>query len=215
MSKREIYQLYSSPYWAMFELLNWYKEFNLDRLQELLEQTWFEPCVGNFDLVKAAEFWCKENRFDPPKWVTNDFDPDHGADTCIDAKNKEFWRAKNPFVSITNPPFGTEGTPIVENAVRHSNVAWMYLRLTFLEYSGTRIWLSEFPPDKFIVLPRFSFARSKKYPEKWGVDNIPCAWFLWDESIKDNRPYFVHKDQIKYFYKNPEQGFQRYPQLFQ
>jgi hypothetical protein len=97
----------------------------------------------------------------------------------FDAKNHLYWNEMNPKPdwTVTNPPF-SQAINILYNAHHYSilGVAFL-LRLTFLEPTKDRVrFLTEKPPNKLIILPRYSFTNDGK------TDSVTCAWMIWDKT---------------------------------
>ena len=81
---------------------------------------------------------------------------------------------------VTNPPYAMPlCRDIVRQAVKHARVGVaMLLRLSFLEptvktANGRGDWLAAHPPDRLIVLPRYS------YTQDGHSDSITTAWMIW------------------------------------
>lgn len=96
-----------------------------------------------------------------------------------DARNHMYWNEMNPKPdwTVTNPPF-SDAIRIVANAVYYSKIgAAFLLRLSFLEPTNERkSFLISKPPNKLIVLPRYSFTEDGR------TDSVTCAWMIWDKS---------------------------------
>lgn len=104
----------------------------------------------------------------------------------LDATKNELWeKYNNVNWIITNPPF-TVAYKILEQAVgRYYKVAFL-LRLSFLEPTYERQeLLVRHPPDKLIVLPRYSFTEDGK------TDSVTCAWMIWN--YKDDKAIEIVK----------------------
>lgn len=97
----------------------------------------------------------------------------------FDARNHIYWSEMNPKPdwTITNPPFSS-AYRILCNALAYSNTGVAFLlRLSFLEPTIEReSLLVRQPPNKLLVLPRFSFSRDGK------TDSVTTAWMIWDKS---------------------------------
>ena len=125
----------------------------------------FECCNGQGHISKYL----------PGTVITNDlYAP---ADFSEDAREQDVWETVEPDWTVSNPPF-TDALPIVENAICYSKIGVaMLLRLTFLEPTLDRTqFLTTTPPNKLIVLPRYSFTGDGK------TDSVTCAWMIWDKS---------------------------------
>lgn len=96
-----------------------------------------------------------------------------------DATNHIYWSRMEPKSdwTVTNPPF-SKALQIVANAICYSTLgAAFLLRLSFLEPTRDRVkFLERQPPNKLIVLPRYSFTGDGK------TDSVTCAWMIWDKS---------------------------------
>jgi hypothetical protein len=128
--------------------------------------TVLEPCAGNGAIVRPLASRGFTVR-------TSDIAP--GWHYQLDAAYDTVYRLSSP-VSwiITNPPFSS-AFPIVKLALTHATVGIAFLtRLSFLEPTRDRgRWLHEHPPDRLIVLPRYSFTGDGK------TDSVTCAWCVW------------------------------------
>ena len=125
-----------------------------------LEGKIFEPCVGQGHISKYLN--------NP---ITNDI---KGG---FDAQNHLYWADIKPDWTVTNPPFSSAYL-IVVNAVHYSTLgAAILLRLSFLEPTKEREkFLVRQPPNKLIILPRYSFTNDGK------TDSVTCAWMIWDKT---------------------------------
>lgn len=131
-----------------------------------------EPCVGNGAIVR-------ELPLEHVDVVTNDIASRDGfiPDFLCDATKPETWtafaRTGALGVVITNPPF-TDAFAIVQHAFEAAAIGVAcLLRITWLEPVEQRgPWLRAHPPDRVIVLPRWSFKGR-------GNDSATCAWMLW------------------------------------
>ena len=117
--------------------------------------------------------------------TTNDINPDHPAQTHLDAaKRTPFWLSVGPVDwVVTNPPF-LQALPIIQNTLEHASFGViMLLRKSFLEPTGVLgrpkpgdrgPWLEAHPPTGIIGLPRHSFRGT-------GSDSQSCDWMVWDK----------------------------------
>lgn len=161
---------------------NDFYETNAYAVIELLRQVpirgvLFECCAG-----KGAISLPLREYFPTYPILTNDKDVSLPAGHHFDASKSENWERfvfPNETIdwTITNPPFST-AFKILVNAYDHSKLGVAFLlRLSFLEPTYQRQdWLDEHPPDKLIVLPRFSFTGDGK------TDSVTCAWMVWDKA---------------------------------
>ena len=97
---------------------------------------------------------------------------------------------------ITNPPYSSlTCLGIAQEALRYSKIGVaLLLRLSFLEptrSAGSRgDWLKDNPPDRLIVLPRYSYTRNGK------TDSVTTAWHIWlknKEEKYNNHIICAHK----------------------
>ena len=119
------------------------------RVEFHTEVSILEPCSGDGALARALavygyEFvWC------------NDLDQARVAHTHQDARTFNF--SSEAELAVTNPPFN-QAFDILKNLHPQVPVIALLLRLTFLEPTKDRgPWLAKYPPNKLIVLPRYSF----------------------------------------------------------
>lgn len=132
----------------------------------------FEPCVGAGDIANELAR-CDRVR----SLATNDLDRRHEAMMHGDATDGRWWRSLLRYDWIvTNPPFGV-AHQILPFAYQYARVGVaMLLRLTYLEpCEGRAAWLSEYPPDHLIVLPRISFTGDGD------TDSVTCGWMVWSK----------------------------------
>ena len=125
-----------------------------------------EPCVGDGSLARV---------FSDCHVFTNDIDTQRIADCYQDATKAEAWRHfPTADWAVTNPPFNS-ALPILQHAREHALIGVvMLLRLSFLEPTELRsTWLATNPPDKQIVLPRWS------YKQNGSTDSVTTGWYVW------------------------------------
>jgi hypothetical protein len=137
----------------------------------------YEPCVGNAAIIDAMQ-GDGVSRY----WITNDIDPHWPADSHHDATSEAAWHAASPDWVVSNFPFNV-ATGIVKraHAAAHVGVA-VLLRLSWLEPTADRRdFLSEFPPDLLIVLPR-----TRYNPNSKSVDSVTTAWVVWYTNWETN-----------------------------
>jgi hypothetical protein len=132
-----------------------------------------DPCVGDGAILRAFLPTCAVR-----EWMTNDFDVRVRADTHRDASTDAYWEELHdgpacPDWVITNPPW-SQASEITSRAIvtARCGVA-MLLRLSFLEPTRNREWISRTPPDRVIVLPRISYTTDGK------TDTVTSAWMIW------------------------------------
>lgn len=215
VEKRNKYQAYYTPTWAVFELLNYYKDsFPPEVFESYFRQTWLEPCAGDLAIYKSVAYWCGKQESQVPIFYTNDIDKSTSQIYHLDAKETTLYTLTRPFLTISNPPWGKEVDAIVERALENSTVVWMLLRKTWAEGTQKRKFLKTRPFDKEIVLPRYCFSKSKKHPDKWGTDPTTFSWYIWDKNIQDNKTLTLFPEDIEYYYRNPDQGIKKFNQIF-
>jgi hypothetical protein len=127
--------------------------------------------------LKGRVFECCNGQGHISRYLNNPITND--ITTGFDATNHMYWNDINPKPdwTVTNPPFSS-AIKILYNAVHYSTLGVAFLlRLSFLEPTKDRVrFLSEKPPNKLIVLPRYSFSGDGK------TDSVTCAWMIWDKS---------------------------------
>lgn len=136
---------------------------------DIINSKVIEPCNGNGHISKFLI--CKE-------LITNDIAHDvSNGSSGWDARNHINWLNLNVDWTITNPPFN-QAFRILCNAHYYSKVGVAFLlRLSFLEPTIERgEWLNKNPPNKLIVLPRYSFTQDGK------TDSVTSAWMVWDRT---------------------------------
>lgn len=157
---RRAFDFYPTPSWATKTLLDHVPEVRASRI--------LEPCVGAGDM--SAVLWASGCTV-----LTNDVDRTRQADTYLDARQRESWRAFQIVEWIVSNPAFAFAPKIIPLAFEHATrgVA-MFLRLSYLEpCDGRGEWLAEHPPTRQIVLPRVSFTGDGN------TDSVTCAWFVW------------------------------------
>lgn len=144
----------------------------LERLGIRRGTTVLECCSGADDITR-------ELQGEGLKVVTNDIDPSRGAHLSLDAARAESWAAfpRTAWV-VTNPPFAQamEIVKLAREFTRRQTLGGVavLLRLSFLEPTDARgEWLSSYPPDALLVLPRISFTGDGR------TDSVTCAWMVW------------------------------------
>lgn len=135
-----------------------------------------EPCCGDGAIVAAL------NAHGYMDVLTSDVDEYREAQGRHDARFHN-WTGPHgisgPHLVVTNPPFN-QAFDILKNLNHQVGAVALLLRLTFLEPTKERgEWLSKNPPQKVIVLPRYSFTGDGK------TDSVTCAWMIWDRFFPD------------------------------
>lgn len=136
-----------------------------------------EPCCGDGAIVKALGELGYTHVWD------NDVDVCRIASSHVDARDHKFDYptpgAAKIHLAVTNPPFN-QAFSILKNLHSQVDAVALLLRLTFLEPTKDRgPWLAKNPPNKLIVLPRYSFTGGGK------TDSVTCAWMIWDKHFPD------------------------------
>lgn len=171
MTRRRL-DFYETSQEAVDALVKHYLKGTFKREAQILE-----PCCGDGAIVKALGehgYRCV--------WG-NDLDPARPGHTHLDARTHDFSYPHPGFVEInavvTNPPFN-QAFDILKNLKPQVGAVALLLRLTFLEPTKERgEWLAKNPPQKVIVLPRYSFTGDGK------TDSVTCAWMIWDRHFPD------------------------------
>ncbi len=170
---REDFDFYETPAWMTRSLLHFHPA--------LRGSSVLECCSGRDAITRVLRDEGRCTVF------TNDFDSRHPAEMHFDATQAAYWNehaARADYV-ITNPPFKL-AFPILQHAAEHADKGVILLvRKTFLEPTQDRgPWLMEFPPDRMIGQPRYSFRGS-------GSDSVSCDWYLWLRERIAGLPPFV------------------------
>lgn len=157
MTRREN-DFYETPAWCVHRLLEYV---------DLPKGTWLEPCAGDGAIVRAVG---------GVRWITNDLyrPAQYQQDLTISGQVAYLRDVVDPHVCISNPPYRDAFT-IVRNLVAH-RVAWatvMLLPVGFLTSARRRDFLTEYPPDVYILPDRPSFTSDGR------VSNQDYAWFVW------------------------------------
>lgn len=129
-----------------------------------LEGRVFECCSGSGHISKYLNNPITNDLFMPAQYKEN-------------AAKFPIWERIKPDWTVTNPPF-SQAIDIIPFAIYYSILgAAFLLRLSFLEPTKSRApFLIRHPPNKLIVLPRYSFSGDGK------TDSVTCAWMIWDKT---------------------------------
>jgi hypothetical protein len=163
MSRREN-DFYQTPNWQVEAL----------REHQFIAGKVLEPCAGDGSISLLFNEYGH-------KVITNDIDAQWPTDYHYDATVENAWKLCPVGIDwvVTNPPFNGAFS-ILKHAYQHVGRVALLLRLSFLEPTKQRgLWLSQNPPDKLIVLPRWSYTANGK------SDSVTTAWMIWD---RFNRP---------------------------
>jgi len=166
-SKRRENDRYLTPPLATQALLEHFQEVRGDLL--------IDPCCGDGRMAEAIG-----DRFESQ--LLNDIDHKSiAAWNHLDATRIETWqfwsnRPRTKAWVVTNPPFGRAGD-IAHLALEQGFSVALLLRLTFLEPTGGRQWLTRMPPTAILVLPRIDFIGAGS------TDSSTYAWMIWAEGI--------------------------------
>lgn len=221
--RREL-DFYETAPWQVRSLLDWHKSICTAR--RILE-----PCVGDYAIAKVLRARVGDEQPDgtpiPLEIVTNDLDTRRRADLHMDAAGPGFWQLLNTRFDpdhdgrelnaslgaggkidwmVTNPPFNV-AFDILRHARYHRplmNVA-LLVRRSFLEPTEERgYWLARNPPQRAIVLPRYSFtSRRENVPDllgerevviPGGSDNMTCEWLIWTAETEPRVPIVIADD---------------------
>jgi hypothetical protein len=162
---------YQTPRWQVDAL----------REHQFIAGTVLEPCAGDGSIAKVF----RENQQEV--WA-NDIDHQWLANSYHDATKEEAWKlcpVQTEWV-ITNPPFNGAFS-ILKHAYNHIGRVALLLRLSFLEPTKERgQWLADHPPDKLIILPRWSYTQNGK------SDSVTTAWMVWDRFNRLAQPVVIY-----------------------
>lgn len=161
-SRRREHDRYLTPQWATAALLH--------AVPELTGELLIDPCCGDARMVRQIR-----GRF--RGMLLNDLDPSaSAAGFHLDAAQAASWAhwlgLAGPGWVVTNPPFAHAGA-IAWNALQAGHHLALLLRITFLEPTQARTWLTHRPPTALVVLPRIDFIGAGS------VDSATYAWMLW------------------------------------
>lgn len=153
---------YLTPDWATAALLQ--------AVPELGGELLIDPCCGDARMAKQVR-----SRF--RGMLLNDIDPAaQAAGFHLDAARAESWAQWLSLAGVgwvvTNPPFSHAGA-IAWHALQAGHHLALLLRITFLEPTQARSWLTHRPPTAMVVLPRIDFIGAGT------VDSATYAWLLW------------------------------------
>lgn len=152
-------------------------------MPELFNQkTYFEPCAGRGDLVKAianhtlpsAKIETAERFPADDNWHTYQY---------FDATDPNDWATINKKwdVVITNPPFKFAPAIATECWRNTKRFLVLILRLTFLEQCSNRREFWESTQDHLVMLAPIN-PRPRFRSDTNGNDSVTCAVFVWDKS---------------------------------
>lgn len=158
----------------------------IDKLADIMPalfyyKSYFEPCAGNSDLVKAIAPHILPDATIETADLFSGVDSDHTYHH-FDATHPMHWSKlhKKFDVIITNPPFS--------DAPAIATQCWQYtrrylvliLRLSFLEQCSNRREFWEATQDHLVMIapinPRPRFRSDTK-----GNDSVTCCVFVWDK----------------------------------
>ncbi len=191
-AERREHDFYASPAWCVDRLL--------DRVS-LPPGRWLEPAVGDGAIVRAVNAWFSEGASmdyatgrepswpNGPMWDTMDIRPDCGVGQFSHERHltadftwmggvawREAWseghHAQNLWdVIITNPPYA-QALDFVRQSLKLAPVVAMLLRLNWLAGAERHAFLTEHPPDVYVLPNRPSFTGE-------GTDATDYAWMVW------------------------------------
>lgn len=170
---------YQTPEWQVKALLR--------RTPYGFNGPFYEPCVGDGSIARFlrpfGEVW------------TNDIDVNCVAQTHLDATMPDTWPDGIRW-TVTNPPFN-DALSITRNAVCESRIGIvMLLRISWLEPTEERsAFLKEYPPNKIIVMPRWSYKGNGK------TDSATTAWMIWTENTVGKSIEIVTKEEMRMLMK--------------
>lgn len=157
----------------------------IDKLHEIMpdlfhQETYFEPCAGNGDLVKAIA----KHTLPSAKIDTADRFPVDDVYTYqyFDATDPNDWAITNSKwdVVITNPPFSVAPAIATECWRRTNRYLVLILRLTFLEPCLNRRGFLANTQDNLVMLAPIN-PRPRFRSDTDGNDNVTCAVYVWDK----------------------------------
>jgi hypothetical protein len=169
---RRVFDYYPTPAWMTLALL-----------RRVLVHDVLECCSGEDAITNVLTSYPGYGDMRIRTW-TNDLDPSRPAQTHLDATLPATWerlcpspdRGNQPFWVVTNPPF-EYADQIVPMAHKYVQNVAMVLRLSWLEPTAARQrFLSEHPPTRLIVMPRWDFKG------RGSTDSVTSAWFIWESN---------------------------------
>ena len=154
----------------------------VDRLLEALELpggTWYEPCAGNGNIIKAVNALRSD-----VVWKANEIQVQFKGqiEALVKPENltiADFLQTTPPKVDviITNPPYSLVGDFIV-SSLMHANHVAMLLRLSFIASDKRASFLKRNMPDVYIIPNRPNFGPGVS-------DSTEYAWFVWHMGQKN------------------------------
>lgn len=174
-----ISEFFPTPPWCTHRLI--------ERATFLPNGTWFEPCAGNGDIIKAV------NDIRPGKisWHANEIREEcepalKGLANRVTFRNFLEWPVDGPNqfdVIISNPPFSL-ALPIIQKSLEIADYVVMLLRLNFVGSTRRTKFFKDLMPDFYVIPERPSF-------DGEGADSIEYAWLQWNqpESRKRSRGF--------------------------
>lgn len=163
---RRANDFYETPPWMTRALLRYVK----------ISGRVYEPCVGDHSIGSVlADAGLHV--------ISNDIDSSKAASHHFDASTEAAWTCLREPVDwvVTNPPY-TAPLPmeILKRALTHARVGVaLMLRISWLEPTKDPKkhprgpFLSERPPDMYLVMPRHSFTGNGS------SDSATTAWMIW------------------------------------
>lgn len=124
---------------------------------------WLDPCSGDGAFQRGI----------PRQWITNDPFSGH-AEHTLDAL--EFVSRYPRLPVVTNPPFHLAETWL-RQWVPFRPIVFL-LPITWLQRGSRGPWLSENPPDVFVIPERIAFSRPLQ-PDVSSTDNKGYCWLHW------------------------------------
>ena len=172
---------YPTPTWVVHRLLE-HPLLDIPRTG-----TWFEPCAGAGQIVRAVESRRAQQGWEVDRWVTNEIDPlvtPAGASEYLVAPDmhcsdiRDWKDCYSRFaVAITNPPYMI-AREVLEVCRPLAKWLVLLLRTQFLASEERAEMFRQDEPDIFLLPNRPSFTANGQ------TDMHDYAWFVWGPERK-------------------------------
>lgn len=171
---------YPTPSWALHRFLDVFVPMFPDVLSS---GRWLEPGAGEGNLIHAAKEWFQGCSEEEPVWDACEVRPE-----CLpflmelgvkSVSIGDYFQLGPPTheaydLIITNPPFSLAMEFIRRSLRARTRYVAMLQRLNFIGTAARHEFMSEYPPDLYILPNRPSFKATGE------TDSIEYAWYVWD-----------------------------------